>query len=956
MSLGLLFLAMIFGVEATTYHVAVDLPLSDPGGSIPPFYFSRPFFDFMFKDVNARIMAPLGDIIIPHYMDNPESDASLTFQYGVEISNICNSTGYDIMAVIGPDFSSDVELTAQYLSNFNLLLVTWEATADVLSDKSQYPNVVRVTITDSYESFVLAHLVKQLGWSRVGILAQNNAYGNGLTQSFATVCAQIGIAVVASQPFQTSQPSTITQAFNVLKAADARIIAVFANDITGVFDIATKLSMTTPDYVYLATDGSIPAYAFPLGSLGTNIWVNQSMPSVVALIQQLLQLPNVTLGEDNWFPSEYEPHQYDAVHLVAYTLAKFSRLNIACQHANQTAFCELYQETCQLYNTTALCIALQAGCQTSTASICTQLDTLSSKRQIITQMAFQTPFNGTTGYVAVDLNGNRAAPCAIVNQIQTVVGTQNATSLAQIGSMDTNFQFEINTPITWPGYASQPPLDRRGVRPGSIIPPHFNGLMVILSLAVAMAAACVGVILFANIIPAYIESNFRSAITWLVATTFVLTIAVWAALVIGLTALEFPDLPDGISLTYASSSVMAAVFVPLVPIGTGFIVALRPMIRKRIVPLSIMYASTGAFMEVKFKWTYIFMGSAVVTIGLIGCVHLVMAGLVAPCQWQFLPSYQVAMVIVSYICITLTVALLIWAKQPLSRALGAVTMSVAITATQFIVFSGTQFTYTGVLPSPQTPALTLQLVGVSVAIVSAFILMILNVTQLKLSRDALDAHLVMVRRELNMVIQTRDKLSHEVERLQREFQLLQILSPQLTVNHPLMQSLMKEIQETKTYQLEFLVSSSESGHLWEPKPTLKMADFLKHPLTFELIKMKLMDRQCAESVYFLGDLYQWRHAYGEEKQALHEHILQTYIKEESPLEINIPGGMRAKTLKKQGDFKDIEAELGRLIAANGLNEVKLVCAIILEWTRFSKQMQPGPTSIESKTQIESRKD
>jgi ABC-type branched-subunit amino acid transport system substrate-binding protein len=947
MSHLLLFVVLIFRVNATTYHVAVDLPLSDPGGSIPPVYFSRPFFEFMFADVNARIMAPLGDIIIPHYLDNPESSTSLTFQYGVEISNICNSTGYDIMAVIGPDFSSDVELTAQYLSNFNLLLVTWEATADVLSDKSQYPNVVRVTITDSYESYVLAHLVKQLGWSRVGILAENNAYGNGLTQSFATICAQIGIVVVASQPFQTSQPSTITQAFNVLKAADARIIAVFANDITGVFDIATELGMTTPDYVYLATDGSIPTEPFPLGSLGTNIWVNQSMPTVAALIEHLLQLPNVTLGADNWFPSEYEPHQDDAVRLVAYTLAKFSRLNVACQQATPTTFCQLYQETCMLYNTTDICLALQEGCQTSTATICTQLDTLSSRRQIITQLAFQTPFNGTTGYVAVDLNGNRAAPCAIVNQVQSVVGTQNGTSLAQIGSMDTNFQFEITTPITWPGYAAQPPLDRRGVRPGTVIQPHFNGLMVILSLAVAIAAAWVGVILFANIIPAYIESNYRSAISWLVATTFVLTIAVWAAMVIGLTALEFPDLPDGISLTYASSYVMTAVLVPWMPIGMGLIVALRPLIHKRVTPLSIMHASTKAFTEVKFKLTYVFLGSAIATLGLIGCVYLMMAGLVAPCQWQLLPGYQVAMVVVSFICVTLTVLLLLWAKRPLSRALSAVTM----TATQFIVFSGTQFTYTGVLLSPQTPALTLQLVGVSVAIISAFILMILNVTQLKLSRDALDAHLIMVRRELNTVTQTRDKLSHEVERYQREFQLLHILSPKLTVNHPLMQSLMKEIREAKAYEPEFLTTSS-----WEPKTTLKMTDFLKNPLTFELIKMKLMDRQCAESAYFLGDLYQWRHAYGEEKQALHEHILQTYIKEDSPLEINIPAVMRANALKKHGDFKEIEAELARLIAANGFNDIKLVCAVILEWMHFSKQMQPGPTSIESKTRTESRRE
>ena|SRR5437868_4164675 len=221
------FFLSIVTVTATVYHVAVDAPLSDPSGSLPPGLFAREFFDWSFADVNAKIMAPQGDSIIPHYFDNTESSLATAFQYAVEISNICNSTTDEIMAVIGPDFSSDVEMTAQYLSNFNLLLVTWEATADILSDKSQYPNVVRVTITDSYESYVLAHLVLKMGWSRVGILSSNNAYGNGLTQSFSSICAQLQIEVVASQPFQTAEPNTIIQAFHVLQAADARIIAVF---------------------------------------------------------------------------------------------------------------------------------------------------------------------------------------------------------------------------------------------------------------------------------------------------------------------------------------------------------------------------------------------------------------------------------------------------------------------------------------------------------------------------------------------------------------------------------------------------------------------------------------------------------------------------------------------------------------------------------------------------------
>eukprot|EP01135_Chromosphaera_perkinsii_P010576 Nk52_evm14s2171 gene=Nk52_evmTU14s2171 len=91
-----------------------------------------------------------------------------------------------VFGIIGPASSSEAKALAPVLSSFGVLCVSYSATSPDLSNSRAYPNFVRTIPADSGGGLAIANLVSHLQWKRVAILSSNDEYGNGISNQLAS--------------------------------------------------------------------------------------------------------------------------------------------------------------------------------------------------------------------------------------------------------------------------------------------------------------------------------------------------------------------------------------------------------------------------------------------------------------------------------------------------------------------------------------------------------------------------------------------------------------------------------------------------------------------------------------------------------------------------------------------------------------------------------------------------
>ncbi|XP_036780914.2 G-protein coupled receptor family C group 6 member A isoform X3 [Manis pentadactyla] len=90
-----------------------------------------------------------------------------------------------VKAVVGAGYS---EITMAVSRMLNLLLmpqVSYESTAEILSDKIRFPSFLRTVPSDFYQTKAMAHLIQNSGWNWIGIIATDDDYGRLALNTFA---------------------------------------------------------------------------------------------------------------------------------------------------------------------------------------------------------------------------------------------------------------------------------------------------------------------------------------------------------------------------------------------------------------------------------------------------------------------------------------------------------------------------------------------------------------------------------------------------------------------------------------------------------------------------------------------------------------------------------------------------------------------------------------------------
>ncbi|XP_072550732.1 extracellular calcium-sensing receptor-like [Salminus brasiliensis] len=135
-----------------------------------------------------------------------------------------------VQAMIGETYSSVSMAISNSIGPFSVPIISHYATCECLSDKTKYPSFLRTIPSDYYQSRALADMVKHFGWTWVGALRTDDAYGNSGMAAFTEAAKQLGICLEYSLPFyRTYSQEKVLRIIQQIKSSTSRVIVGFLN-------------------------------------------------------------------------------------------------------------------------------------------------------------------------------------------------------------------------------------------------------------------------------------------------------------------------------------------------------------------------------------------------------------------------------------------------------------------------------------------------------------------------------------------------------------------------------------------------------------------------------------------------------------------------------------------------------------------------------------------------------
>uniref|UniRef100_A0A8C1VJD3 Olfactory receptor C family, w1 n=1 Tax=Cyprinus carpio TaxID=7962 RepID=A0A8C1VJD3_CYPCA len=157
-----------------------------------------------------------------------------------------------IPIIIGDSGSTLSMAISRLLNLFRIPLVSYFASCACLSDKHQFPNFFRTIPSDVNQASALARLVKHFGWTWVGTVGADDAYGRTGIDLFTTAVTRLGVCVayrVIIPKLPTHQQ--LQDIVRTIRESTARVLVVFAieEDIKPVVDEIVRQNVTGKQWV-----------------------------------------------------------------------------------------------------------------------------------------------------------------------------------------------------------------------------------------------------------------------------------------------------------------------------------------------------------------------------------------------------------------------------------------------------------------------------------------------------------------------------------------------------------------------------------------------------------------------------------------------------------------------------------------------------------------------------------
>ncbi|XP_076853657.1 extracellular calcium-sensing receptor-like [Brachyhypopomus gauderio] len=135
----------------------------------------------------------------------------------------------NVPVVIGDGGSTLSMVVAHCLGVFQLPQISYFSSCACLSNKKTFPAFLRTMPSDFFQVNALAQLVQHFGWTWVGTVAGDDAYGRGGAQIFNAKITRMGACIALYEVIPKNHtPAEMSRIVERISASGTRVVLVFA--------------------------------------------------------------------------------------------------------------------------------------------------------------------------------------------------------------------------------------------------------------------------------------------------------------------------------------------------------------------------------------------------------------------------------------------------------------------------------------------------------------------------------------------------------------------------------------------------------------------------------------------------------------------------------------------------------------------------------------------------------
>ncbi|KAJ3374912.1 hypothetical protein GGF31_005634 [Allomyces arbusculus] len=249
-ALVLLLAVIVAGATAAQFTLLVSLPLT--GEMKLSATGAREVLEASVDDVNAWAGANGGHKFSLDIRDSAGGMAPA-------VKNVFDAgAGNSTVGVIGDFGSAQTEAMALAANSFKLWMCSGAATSPDLSDKDNYPFFYRTIPPDSYQGPFLARFIRLMDWKSVALLFASDSYGTGIMTTFTQAADEFKIQVATSQSFTPGDTRGYSVAIDAIKSSGTRIVLYIGvpDDFIAIAREARKAGIIADrDWVWVGAEG-----------------------------------------------------------------------------------------------------------------------------------------------------------------------------------------------------------------------------------------------------------------------------------------------------------------------------------------------------------------------------------------------------------------------------------------------------------------------------------------------------------------------------------------------------------------------------------------------------------------------------------------------------------------------------------------------------------------------------
>ncbi|KAL7870357.1 hypothetical protein SRHO_G00078540 [Serrasalmus rhombeus] len=135
----------------------------------------------------------------------------------------------NVPIIIGDARSSASIVVADTLGVFGIPMISYFASCACLSDRTRYPTFLRTVPSDAFQAQAMARLLRQLGWSWVGVIYGDDAYGKSGVQLLIQELKGSGVCVDYIEVIPKSHAlEKIKRIVERIQSSKAQVVVTFA--------------------------------------------------------------------------------------------------------------------------------------------------------------------------------------------------------------------------------------------------------------------------------------------------------------------------------------------------------------------------------------------------------------------------------------------------------------------------------------------------------------------------------------------------------------------------------------------------------------------------------------------------------------------------------------------------------------------------------------------------------